>query len=479
MNFQAIIKKRARLSIFLMLITFAFTDINCKKAIDVNTPTTSIDSKNVYTNNKTAAAVLTGIYAGISTNTPLSQDLVSIGLRTGLSSDELVLYSGSDDQSLRTYYQNNLSPSEMVSLWQILYNKLYVINAAIEGLNNSTGLDPSLKKQLQGEAKFMRAFVLFYLTNLYGDIPLVTSIDYTVNYVLSRSSQQQVFVQIISDLKESQNLLSSDYLDGTILSNTKERVRPTKWAAIALLARCYLYTHDWENAESQANFVINNTALYNLESLDRTFLMNNREAIWQLQPVNQGANTEDAKTYIIPPEGLGFLNPVYLSDHLLNSFELGDQRKSKWIDTITSGGTLYYFVYKYKSAVFNAPVTEYHTIFRLAEQYLIRAEARAQQNNINGALEDVNTIRKRAQLNPLNISNKDDLLTAIYHERQVELFTEWGHRWFDLKRTQTVNGIMSKVTPEKGGTWSPNWQFYPIPANDIKIDGNLIQNPGY
>jgi hypothetical protein len=71
------------------------------------------------------------------------------------------------------------------------------------------------------------------------------------------------------------------------------------------------------------------------------------------------------------------------------------------------------------------------------------------------------------------------MLNAIYHERQVELFTEWGHRWFDLKRTGNLNAVMTAVAPAKGSTWSSYMQLMPIPPTDIMADPNIKQNQGY
>jgi hypothetical protein len=220
-----------------------------------------------------------------------------------------------------------------------------------------------------------------------------------------------------------------------------------------------------------------------LVDISSTFLKNNREAIWQLQPVNQGWNTEDARFFVVPSTGLSSAHPVYLSKNLLDSFETGDLRKANWIGKYTNANMTpnadFFYPLKYKSATLNNPVTEYAVVLRLAEQYLIRAEARAQQNNISDALDDLNAIRTRAGLPNTMAADKDALLAAILHERQVELFTEWGHRWFDLKRTGKVNAVMSVVTPQKGGSWSPNWQLYPVPQIELDRDPNLTQNTGY
>ena len=146
------------------------------------------------------------------------------------------------------------------------------------------------------------------------------------------------------------------------------------------------------------------------------------------------------------------------------------------------GTTVYYYPYKYKLYFTGQPPVEYPTLLRLAEQYLIRAEARAQQGNLsgpNGSLADLNFIRQRAGLPPSTASTQPDVLTAILNERRMELFTEYGHRWLDLIRTQQVNAVMSLVTPGKGGIWQATDTLYPIPLTDIKADLNIRQNPGY
>jgi hypothetical protein len=118
-------------------------------------------------------------------------------------------------------------------------------------------------------------------------------------------------------------------------------------------------------------------------------------------------------------------------------------------------------------------------VLRLGELFLIRAEARAQQNNLQSALSDLNVIRKRAGLPNVNVNGKDSLLLSILHERQVELFAEWGHRWFDLKRTGNIDRIMNLVTPQKGGIWKTTSRLFPLPEGDIEKNNNLNQNPGY
>jgi starch-binding outer membrane protein, SusD/RagB family len=473
-----------------LLVPLLLFQTSCTKWTEVDSPPTSLTSDNVYQNDATANAVLIGLYASLSSVSPLRvQTFNSISIANALSADELTLHGGASNvnTNLVAFYLNKLTSgtptTSLQSIWNDTYSKIYAVNVALEKLENSTGLTSIVKQQLTGEAKFLRGLFYFYLVNLYGDVPLVISSDYRENSQLSRSPKSKVYDQILSDLTDAQNLLSENFVGANAKGTSNERIRPSKHAATALLARSYLFIGNWSKAEEQASLVINNSAKFKLDSLNSVFLKNSNEAIWQMQPVNTGWNTEEGKAYILPATGPtssvveGF--PVYLSSQLVNAFEGNDQRKSKWMGSVSAGSTTYNYAYKYKSATLNAPVTEYQMILRLGEQYLVRAEARAQQDNIAGAKSDLNMIRTRAGLAGTTATDKASILLAIQRERQVELFTEWGHRWLDLKRTNKVDEIMGAVTPLKGSTWNGNWQWYPIPLYEIIQNGNLEQNQGY
>jgi len=168
----------------------------------------------------------------------------------------------------------------------------------------------------------------------------------------------------------------------------------------------------------------------------------------------------------------------------MNAFEPGDLRFSNWVgqDTVPTAGTtdtvFYYYPYKYK-AVDDTLITESLMVMRLAEQYLIRAEAKTRQADLTGAASDLNQLRTRAGLPPTAATSQSQLLAAIAHERQVELFTEFGDRWLDLKRTGALDAVMQMVEPHKGGVWNNYDSLLPIPASDIQLNPRLTQNPGY
>jgi len=122
-------------------------------------------------------------------------------------------------------------------------------------------------------------------------------------------------------------------------------------------------------------------------------------------------------------------------------------------------------------------LNEYFIVFRVAEQYLILAEASARLNKINDALNAVNVIRARAGLvNLASTLDQSQSLSAIERERRSELFIEFGHRWFDLKRTDRLNAVMAAFKP---GIWKSTADLWPIPLDQLKANKGLTQNPGY
>lgn len=454
----------------------------CRRLVEVNSPVTSTTDQNVYSSDATAIAAVTSIYVIMSQPGSFSTYNTGISYLAGLSADEFTLFGGVSDPSPNAYYKNRLSvKTGGYELWNTIYPVIFTVNSALDGTSKSRSLTAVVRQQLIGEAKFIRAFCYFYLVNLYGDVPLVTGVDYVSNAKLPRSPKEQIWNQITADLTDARNLLKDNYPDASLINNTTERVRPTKWAANALLARTYLYTQRWDSAEVYTSSVINNSATYGLEGLDKVFLSNSKEAIWQLQPVDANiTNTLDAYLFIIPSTGPdSYFAPVSLSPFVLNDFEEGDQRRINWVGSVTVDTSTYYYPFKYKANGIGVPVTEYLMVLRLAEQYLIRAEARTQLNNLTGALSDLNMVRHRAGLPDTTASSKLEILKLIMHERKIELFTEWGHRWMDLKRTGNVDPVMTQVTPFKGAAWNTNQQLYPIPLNDLQRDQSLVQNTGY
>lgn len=449
----------------------------CKKFVVIDPPQTQLVTQSVFTNNGSATAAQLAIFTQMYNNSE-SEDMAYYN---GLLADEMTTVNANQFP----VYTNSMTAAGAPGPWSGAgYTYIYEENTILSALEGNTALSPAVIRQIKGEALFIRAFWNFYLTNCYGAVPLVTTTDYTINSGIARSPRSAIYAQILSDLHAAQGLLSNNFVDATDTSVTIQRTRPTVWAATALLARVYLYMDNWVGADSAASAVIGNTGLFHLDSLNGVFLTNSPEAIWELAtPLPTLSSTKDAN-YFVLTTAPSQLSPLSLSPQLLQAFESGDRRWSSWIDSISTGSGVFYFPYKYKITGANFPgtVTEYTMVLRLAEQYLIRAEARAQTNNLTNAAMDLNTIRTRAGLGPVSVTSQTAFLTSVLHERQVELFTEWGNRWFDLIRTGNVSSVMSVVTPFKSNNtvvWNANDTLYPVPQSEILLDHNLDQNNGY
>ncbi|WP_243408697.1 RagB/SusD family nutrient uptake outer membrane protein [Flavobacterium sp. WLB] len=441
---------------------------SCDSFVEVDLPKSQLINETVFEDYSTASAALTDIYSNIRTKGVLTGASTGISNTLGNYTDEIISVDKPNNASL-LFYNNALLPSNsnVALYWNVSYNQIYAANSIIEGAQKSKNLTLEQKQQLQGEALFIRALLHFYLVNLFGDIPYITQTDFKQNSIVTRIPAQKIYEIIIHDLEDAASLLPVDY-------NGSERVRPNQFTAKALLSRAYLYNKSYLEAANTASAVINEGAIYKLEpDIAKVFLLSSKETIWQLQSGNTGANTLEASffTFTAGPPPL-----VSLNSNLVNSFSAGDLRRSNWIKAISNKTSTWYHAYKYKENNATSASKEYSIVFRLAEQYLIRAEARAQQGELIGAKEDLSKIRNRAGLSNTTAVSKDEILDAILNERRWELFTERGHRFFDLKRNGELDNVLTGL---KLG-WNSDDRLLPIPQSELSTNPNLRpQNPGY
>jgi len=480
---------KAAIRAFYLLLLACSLITGCKKFLVIPAPTNQLVTATVFASSNTATAAQTAIYQQMVNNA----ESYNMSDYNGMLSDEFTNYA--TDLVSNSFYHDamNNSIAPQYGDWAEFYNYIYQANAIIAGLQNNSAIPIKIANQLTGESEVVRAFWYFYLVNMYGDVPLVLTTNYKTNESIARTPKAQVYEQMVADLKDAESKLNANYVDATDTTITTDRVRPNQAVAEALLARVYLYMggSHYVDAATEATKVITNSTYHLVTPLtqadDGFNTSDNGEAIWQLAnplPAFLSGGTWDGFFYILTSDP----STVALSPQLINAFEPGDQRFNAWVGSYNDGSATYYFPFKYKVSLFtNNPdnLTEYTMVLRLAEQYLIRAEARAQQGKItgaDGALADINVIRTRAGLaNYAGGQDQASVLAAILHERQVELFSEWGNRWFDLIRTGKVNQVMTAVDPQKGPgvTWNPNSALYPIPLQDLKTNPQLKQNPGY
>jgi hypothetical protein len=453
--------RRSILYITILLLT------GCTKLIEVKAPVDQLVTSTIFQDSATAHAAISGLYAelynAINGNGAGSIFAYRITTLPARSADELTPLQNTFDN----FYTNSLVPTDpdVSEMWSMPYTFIYYANSVIEGLDGSS-LSATLKQQLTAEAKFARAFCYFYLVNYFGKVPLITVTKVSETNMAPAAEVQDVYAQIVKDLTDARDGLAADYS-----WSGGDRTRVNASAASALLARVYLYLGKWSDAEAEASKVIANTQLYTLlTDPSKVFLANSREAIWQFYS-NANGFTYAARQLVATGVGV----PSYeLNEHLYHAFEPDDLRKKNWVDSVNVLGTWYTYPAKYKSVT--PTNTEYETVLRLAEQYLIRAEARAQQEKTGDAQADLDAIRARAGLPPTTAGDKASLLPAIEHERQVELFCEWGHRWLDLKRTGRADAVLGT---EKAAGWQSTDVLYPVPQAAINTNTNLHQNEGY
>jgi len=431
-------------------------------------------TEDVYTKEKTTIAAVRGIYNQLYIANFSSYGVSLLG---AVSGDLLIARA---ESNLLQFDQHDLfsinTPDASLNqnIWSSAYNIIYLANKALEGLKTAD-ISNDLRKELRGQVLFIRAFSYFYLTNIYGDVPLLLTSNYETNAVAPRNPTKEVWQQIESDLDEAIVLLkkTTDYLND-------ERYYVNRTTAIALRARVYLFKEDWVNAELFSSKVIDHSELYSLETnVENVFKANSKEAIWQIAP--DGVNNftpRESRNFVLLANitGTTITGNTALSDDFTGSFDIADKR-NKWIGKVSSNTEQENFSDKYWFDN-DGTIQQYSMVMRLAEQYLIRAEARAKQSKLSEAIADIDKIRKRAgigliaDLNP-NIEERA-LLDSIMLERKRELFTEWGHRWLDLKRTGRVDSIF-KDNP----TWQNTDVLYPVPGEERLKNPFLTQNDGY
>lgn len=456
------------LCVFFFIISLALLLFSCDDFVDVSLPHSQLTAPAVFEDFDTADAAMTNVYSKMRDNGMLCGNAFGLSLLLGNYTDELDYY-GVSNSNVDFFYTNALfaSNSDMKNMWTTTYNHIYAANSVVYGVENSLSLSTADRNQLIGEALFARGLLHFYLVNLYGDVPYITSTDYIQNSTVSRMPVAFVYDAIKADLEKSVNLLTENYIGN-------DRVRPNKFAAHALLARLNLYAGLWEEAANDASAVLNATGLYIWQTnIDGVFNKNSSSTIWQFSPAISTNNTQEGNTFLLtagPPKISA------LTSNIMMSFSSDDLRKTNWVGAVTDGATIWYYPNKYKLTLTQGGSQEHSIIFRLSEMYLIRSEARAHQGDLIGAKEDLNKVRNRAGLTNTTATTANQILTAVLNERRLEFFTEFGHRFFDLKRTGTLSTTLS---PLKSG-WDDNDKLLPLPASELLLNPNLLpQNPGY
>ena len=440
---------------------------SCGDFVDIDPPNNQLTGTLVFQDAGTVDAALANVYAQLRENAFTTGSISGISYLMGHYADELELYSNTlpGVQSFSTGKVPS-SDSSVELLWDESYELLYAVNDILEGVANSNGLSDSDVDRFRGEALFVRAFVHFHLMNLFGEVPYVRSTDYRVNSTIGRTNVKTLYMWMVEDLENSKKLLAPSLGD-------RDNFRPNYDVVTAFLARVHLYQGAWSDAVAEASDVLEGTDYQLNVDLIQVFTRESPETLWQLDPGISGNNTKEGMTFIFssgPPPNSS------LSETLVEGFETGDGRWASWVGSVMDGDQAWYFPNKYKLNGTTSVTEECSILLRLSELYLIVAEAHAQLGDNALALEHLNAIRERAGLAPLGGISGEALLDAIFQERRIELFSEQGHRFFDLKRS----GRATSVLPLLKLDWGPSALRLPIPQAELLLNPNLEpQNEGY
>ena len=446
------------------LLGFLSTGMSCEDMIEAEIPANQIASETVYENVQTADAALAGIYAGLWNNSPVSGDGLSLLL--SLYTDDLDFYALASTNGTTEVFRNQLLPSNPViyGQWASAYQLIYSCNAVMEGCDSSPSLSVPDKTRIKGEALMIRSLLFFYLQQVFGDIPYPVTTNYLINQSISKTPSAEVLERIESDLNDVIPMIADQY-------RNNERIYINKKAAQLLLAKVCMSQQQWSEAEIHLKAVIQNP-LYQLQNdLTKTFKKTSTNIIWQLKPANNGDAVKEVIAYyfdFIPPYNYA------LSSSLMGSFSASDLRKQRWTLPVTVAGTTWYRTAKYKNLSGNND--EYSVVFRIEEAYLLLAESLTMQNKTSEALPYLNSVRQRAGLGAISSPiSQSNLLDQILSENRKEFFTETGHRFFDMKRMNTLQQLILT---------KPNWktahQLWPVPEKELLLNPNLNpQNNGY
>lgn len=460
--------------------------VSCEKALEEK-PKTVLDPENFFENPAGYESVVMGIYVNVPLFVPQTHEMII---------DLYAAPSSAAEQALPVY---NNGPTPFFynarDAWNKPYSMVKNANFILAQLPDSP-LDEQKRNQLTAEARFLRAYAFFDLVQLFGDIPLPLKVadDYD-GLRLTRTPQADVYRQILEDLT---------FAEENLPETSSQNGRVYKMVATALLARVYLtmagsplhITAHYSDALQKAVTVINSGKFKLIDDYAAVFHQVNytSESIWEKQYVpGRGGNPLHGLSCTAP----GY-NAILVPDaSFINSFPKGDRRKEWGIRQAYKGPNGVSlerpFFHKFVDTAMidnatlpsGAIVSYSKPIIRLAELYLIAAEAENELNGPQQAYQYINTIRRRARINKSDPQQVPDLAGLSKEQFRAAVTNEWnwelhqeGMGWQLMKRTDTF----SKIQARRGSTLSvpigPYNQTWPIPNEEI-TNNNIPQNPLY
>lgn len=479
--------------IAIALLGFSFS--SCSDFLEQN-PQTDLSENDFYKTADDILSAVNGVYSSLQEgdiygNWYVFGEIPSDNTRNQLSGS--VTTQNEFDQ-----FYIDTQNSMIANFWKAAYkviNRTNTVLGRIDGIEINT----ELANRYKLECKFIRALMYFNLVRVYGDVPLVLKeISISESYDILREPKENVYNQIIADLKEAQGL--------PVSYSTAEDGRATQGAAKALLANVYMTLHKYAEAETILAEIINSGRYSLLENTPGSLNIdgyknvfspvnhNSKEGIFEIQFLKGGygegsnyANNfapENSGTNVVAVGGTGGNNIPEMD--IYNAYEEGDLRRdfsmslgyydnrknNEWVESR--------YVCKFMDVPYqNNDASNNYPVIRYADVILMYAEALNQNGKTAEACKYLNMTRRRGfgyqttETSPVDLQTTDKAQFALMveQERRVELAFE-NHRWFDLIRT----GRAVEVMRSKGFSLNETNLICPIPQKQIDVNPKLTQN---
>lgn len=479
--------------IAIALLGFSFS--SCSDFLEQN-PQTDLSENDFYKTADDILSAVNGVYSSLQKgdiygNWYVFGEIPSDNTRNQLSGS--VTTQNEFDQ-----FYIDTQNSMIANFWKAAYkviNRTNTVLGRIDGIEINT----ELANRYKLECKFIRALMYFNLVRVYGDVPLVLKeISISESYDILREPKENVYNQIIADLKEAQDL--------PVSYSTAEDGRATQGAAKALLANVYMTLHKYAEAETILAEIINSGRYSLLENTPGSLNIdgyknvfspvnhNSEEGIFEIQFLKGGygegsnyANNfapENSGTNVVAVGGTGGNNIPEMD--IYNAYEEGDLRRdfsmslgyydnrknNEWVESR--------YVCKFMDVPYqNNDASNNYPVIRYADVILMYAEALNQNGKTAEACKYLNMTRRRGfgyqttETSPVDLQTTDKAQFALMveQERRVELAFE-NHRWFDLIRT----GRAVEVMKSKGFSLNETNLICPIPQKQIDVNPKLTQN---
>lgn len=474
----------------------------CEDQLLDQKPQSFISPETFYSNESEAIAAITACYDRMGNYTgmyPFRYQLIA-----NLPTDDLVFARAAGTLVIINTFTYDPSLRELQSVWQEFYQMIQYCNYAIDRIPNTPMANTALQSRLIGEARFIRALGYLELVRLFGDLPLVVEPTLSFgNLKIPRTPTQQVYEQIIEDLKFAEGVLDLTYTGNNL-------GRATRGAAKGLLAKTYLTMASpgtpgiadkskyWQLAADKCKEVID----LNRYTLQATYASvfannneNNSEILFDVQFFSGLGTTAAGEGSLIgslySPSGS---NNFYARPNLFNSFDPVDKRRELVASSIRNPntGVVTTFPTSTGGANSNLVITKWinsanlgdadgalnYIILRYADLYLMYAEALNELGRTAEAYAFINPLRARAGLPELTPGlDQTQFREALQKERRAEMFAE-SSRWFDLVRWGKLVTTM-KALNDPLSQIAEKHTLFPIPQSEMDRNPALKQNPGW